>query len=162
MRSRRIVLVAGVLLFALAACGGHQKKVGSSTQPTSSAPGLSSPTRLPAGVPKVMLQIGISYQSGVLVRYCQGSSCRQATGTQAKPLAATDPLLFIIDQRPSSAQVLVTPVGKTVLSDSRALHVGTTMLYAPEVKPGTYLVRLEATWKGRTATWVFSIKVPKS
>jgi hypothetical protein len=30
------------------------------------------------------------------------------------------------------------------------------------VKAGTYLVRLDASWKGSTGSWVFSITIPKS
>jgi hypothetical protein len=35
------------------------------------------------------------------------------------------------------------------------------MLYAPTVNAGTYLVRLDATWKGSNGSWVFQITIPK-
>jgi hypothetical protein len=34
------------------------------------------------------------------------------------------------------------------------------MLYAPTVRPGTYQVRLDATWKGGSGSWVFAIAIP--
>jgi hypothetical protein len=116
----------------------------------------------PPGVPRVILQSGTEYQNGALVQFCLGSSCRQGPAKPAHALATPDPLLFLIDQVPASARVQLTRAGAAGPADTRALHVGTMMLYAPTVKAGTYLVRLDATWKGSTGSWVFSVTIPKS
>jgi hypothetical protein len=109
-----------------------------------------------------MLQSGTSYQNGSLVQFCQGSSCRQGPAKQTRALTTADPLLFIIDQVPATARVQLTHTGAAAPSDVRALHAGTIMLYAPTVRAGTYLVRLDATWKGSNGSWVFSITIPKA
>jgi hypothetical protein len=114
-----------------------------------------------AGVPRVILQSGTSYQKGALVQFCSGSSCRQGPARQAHALDTADPLLFLVDQVPASARVQLTHLGVAAPVDARALHVGTMMLYAPTVNAGTYLVRLDATWKGSNGSWVFQITIPK-
>jgi hypothetical protein len=163
MRSRRtLVIVCCCLFFAAAACSGHAKKVSVTAKKSQKAPAHSAtaPVSLP-GVPRVMLQSGTSYQNGALVQFCQGSSCRQGPAKQQHVLASQDPLLFLIDQAPLTARIQVTRAGAAAPVDTSALHVGSMMLYAPTVKAGTYLVRLDATWKGSTGSWVFSIRIPK-
>ena len=73
-----------------------------------------------------------------------------------------DPLLFLIDTVPATAKVQLIHAGSTAPADTRALHVGTMMLYAPTVRAGTYLVRLDATWQSGHGSWVFSILIPKA
>ena len=116
----------------------------------------------PPGVPKVMLQSGTSYQNGTLVRFCQGSSCRQGSGKLAHALEAPDPVLFLIDTVPQSATVTLTRAGSAVPAETRSLHVGSMMLYAPTANTGTYLVQLNATWPGSTGTWQFTIAIPRN
>ena len=109
-----------------------------------------------------MLQSGTSYQNATLVRFCQGRSCHQGAGRLPRALAATDPLLFIVDTIPRSATVTITKVGLATPADSRALHVGSLMLYAPPVPTGSYLVQLNATWPGNaTGSWQFNVTIPK-
>jgi len=163
MRSRRWAIVICCLFFAAAACSGHAKKVSAGAKKTQKAPSHSTtaPVSLP-GVPRLILQSGTSYQNGSLIQFCQGSSCRQGPAKQARALATADPLLFIIDQVPATARVQLTHAGAAAPSDVRALHVGSMMLYAPTVRAGTYLVRLDATWKGSSGSWVFSISIPNA
>src|SRR5260221_14419046 len=150
MRSRRSLVILCCLLFATAACSGHAKKV-SGTAKSQKAPSHSTTAPVsPPGVPLVMLQSGTEYQNGSLVQFCQGSSCRQGPAKQSRALATTDPLLFLIEQAPATARVQLTHAGAAAPTDARALHVGTMMLYAPTAGAGTYLVRLDATWKGST------------
>jgi hypothetical protein len=162
MRSRRtLVIVLCCLSLAAASCGGHAKKVSVTSKKPAKAPSHST-TASPPGVPRVILQSGTEYQNGALVQFCQGSSCRQGPAKQPHALASADPLLFLIEQVPLTARVQVTHAGAAAPADTRALHVGTMMLYAPTVKAGAYLVRLDATWKGSTGSWVFSITIPKA
>jgi hypothetical protein len=144
----------------LASCTGHATKVSIATPSTSKKAAV--PIAATKGIPQVILQIGTGYQDGALIQYCLGSSCRKGPSTQVHALPAGDPLLFIIDQAPRSARVQLTAPGAAVPIDVRALHPGTMMLYAPQVRAGSYVVRLDAVWKGRTASWVFTIKVPKA
>lgn len=163
MRSRRTLVVLCCLFLATAACSGHPKKVSVGAKKSHKAPGHSTtaPVSLP-GVPRVMLQSGTSYQNGSLVQFCQGSSCRQGPAKQTRALAAPDPVLFLIEEAPLTARVQLTHAGAAAPMDARALHAGTIMLYAPTVRAGTYLVRLDATWKGSTGSWVFQITIPKA
>jgi hypothetical protein len=162
MRSRRSLIIVCCLFLAAAACGGPAKKV-SVTSKKTTKPTVQSKTApvAPAGVPRVILQSGTSYQNGALVQFCLGSSCRKGAAKQAHALTTADPLLFLIEQAPASARVQLTHAGAAAPADVRALHVGTMMLYAPTVRAGTYQVRLDATWKGSTGSWVFSISIPK-
>ena len=163
MRSRLLLGVACVVLVTAASCSGHPTKVSAANKvsPTNAAaPRSKTAPTAPPGVPKVMLQSGTSYQNGALVQFCEGSSCRQGTGRQTHALVAADPLLFLIDQIPLTARVQITRAGATAPSDTRALHVGSLMAYAPTVRPGAYQVRLDATWKDGTGTWVFAVAIP--
>jgi hypothetical protein len=164
MRSRRtLAVIVCCLFFSATSCGGHAKKVSVTSKKPTKAPAHSTTAPVsPPGVPRVILQSGTEYQNGALVQFCLGSSCRQGPAKQSRALATPDPLLFLIDQVPASARVQLTRAGAPAPADTRALHVGTMMLYAPTVKAGTYLVRLDATWKGSTGSWVFSITIPKS
>ncbi|MGZ4139699.1 MAG: hypothetical protein ACXVES_03200 [Actinomycetota bacterium] len=159
MRSRALVLAGCALLCALAACGGHEKKVSVKT-PVTAGPAIRRAAPEQKDVPKILLQVGTAYQTGALVRFCIGSTCSTSSATPPKALKASDPLLFIVDQAPRSASVRLTPIHGNATADQRMLHVGTTMLYAPAVKAGTYLVHLDAVWSGRKAGWVFAIAVP--
>ena len=116
----------------------------------------------PPGVPKVILQSGTAYQNGSLVQFCSGSNCRQGSGKQTHSLDAKGPLLFIIDAVPATAEVQIVHAGSTAPADTRALHVGTMMLYAPTVRPGTYFVHLNATWQNGHGSWLFSVLIPNS
>src|SRR5438309_1162191 len=163
MRSRRALVILCCLFLATAGCSGHAKKVSVAAKKGQKAPGHSTtaPVSIP-GVPRIMLQSGTDYQNGSLVQFCQGSSCRQGPAKPARALPAPDPVLFLIEQAPVTARVQLTRSGAAAPADTRALHVGTLMLYAPTARPGTYVVRLDATWKGSTGSWVFSITIPKS
>jgi len=163
MRSRRTLVIVCCLFLAAAACGGPTKKVSVTSKKTtkSSVQSKTAPVA-PPGVPRVILQSGTSYQNGTLVQFCEGSSCRKGSAKQPHALATPDPLLFLIDQVPATARVQLTRAGAAAPSDTRALHVGTMMLYAPTANAGTYLVRLDATWKGSTGSWVFSITIPRA
>src|SRR5437870_5173275 len=149
MRSRGTLVIVCCLFLATAACSGLPKKVSVTSKKAGngSAHSKTAPVA-PPGVPLVILQAGTSYQNGSLLQFCQGSSCRQGPAKQSRSLAITNPLLFLIDQVPSTARVQLTRAGAAAPADARALHVGTMMLYAPTVRAGTYLVRLDATWKG--------------
>jgi hypothetical protein len=163
MRSRRLLVAACCVLAVAASCTGHHTKVLGTTK-TKGKPAPHSPTAptAPPGVPKVILQSGTAYQNGALVQFCNGTNCRQGTGKQTHSLDANDPLLFIIDTVPATAKVQLIHLGSTATADARALHVGTMMLYAPPVRPGTYLVHLDATWQNGHGSWVFSVLIPKS
>ena len=163
MRSRRSLVILCCLFLATAACSGHAKKVSVTAKKSQKAPSHSTSAPVsPPGVPRVMLQSGTDYQNGSLVQFCHGSSCRQGPAKQPHALAAADPLLFLIEQAPVTAKVQLTRAGAAAPADARALHVGTMMLYAPTATAGTYLVRLDATWKGSTGSWVFQITIPKN
>jgi len=129
---------------------------------TPAAPHSRTAPKAPPGVPKVILQSGTAYQNGSLVQFCTGPQCRQGSGKQTHSLDAKDPLLFIIDTVPTKAQVQLIHVGSTAPADTRALHAGTMMLYAPTVRAGTYLVRLDATWQNGHGSWLFSVLIPKA
>jgi hypothetical protein len=158
------MLVVLICLFlGAASCSGHSKKVSVTSKKLPKAAAHSTATAAsPSGVPRVILQVGTSYQNGALVQFCHGTSCSRGPAKQAHAMAAADPLLFLIDQVPASARVQITHAGAAAPADARALHVGSMMLYAPTVRAGTYLVRLDATWKGSTGSWVFSITIPKT
>jgi hypothetical protein len=164
MRSRRLLVAASCVLVVAASCSGHHTKVLGTTKTKASKPvphSRTAPTA-PPGVPKVILQSGTAYQNGSLVQFCTGSNCRQGIGTQPHALDAKDPLLFLIDTVPATAQVQLVHAGSTAPADTRALHVGTMMLYAPTVRPGTYVVHLNATWQNGHGSWLFSILIPKT
>ena len=165
MRSRRLLAAACGVLVIASSCSGHHAKVLGTTKSKAHAKAVphsrTAPTA-PPGVPKVILQSGTAYQNGALVQFCAGSSCRQGTGKPARAQATPDPLLFIIDRVPLTAQVQVTHAGAATPSDTRALHVGSMMLYAPTVRAGSYVVRLSATWKDGNGSWVFAISIPKT
>jgi len=108
------------------------------------------------------MQSGTSYQNATLLRFCQGQSCRQGSGKLPRALAAADPLLFIIDAIPQTANVTLTKAGAATPAETRALHAGSIMVYAPTVSAGTYLVQLNATWPGSTGSWQFTVSIPKS
>lgn len=163
MRSRRVLVAACCILAFAASCSGHHTKV-LATNKTKGTPvphSKNAPTA-PPGVPKVMVQSGTAYQNGSLVQFCKGSQCRQGSGKQTRVLDAQDPLLFLIDMVPTTAQVQLTRVGSSAPADTRALHVGTMMLYAPTVRAGSYIVRLDATWQNGHASWLFSVLIPKT
>jgi hypothetical protein len=163
MRSRRTLVIVGCLFLAAASCSGHANKVSVTAKKTPKSPPHSKTAPVsPPGVPRVMLQSGTSYQNGALVQFCLGSSCRQGSAKQSHALATADPLLFLLDQAPSTARVQLTHAGSAAPADVRALHVGTMMLYAPTVRAGTYQVRLDATWQGSNGSWVFTITIPKA
>ena len=164
MRSRRLLVAALCVLAVASSCTGHGTKVLGTTKTKSAKPVTHSRTAptSPPGVPKVILQSGTAYQNGALVQFCNGSNCRQGTAKQSRLLDAKDPLLFLIDTLPATASVQLVHAGSTVPADTRALHVGTMMLYAPTVRPGTYSVQLDATWQNGHGSWVFSILIPKS
>jgi hypothetical protein len=157
MPSKRLVAASAAVLVLLAACGGHERRVSVSSPPATSS-GI--PTPAVKGAPRVILQIGTAYQNGALVQFCDGGSCRDQAPKRVAALPGSDPLLFIIDQRPKTARAQLL-AGSTVV-DSRALHPGTTMLYAPDVRPGSYTVRLDVSYKGRSAAWIFRVKVVKA
>ena len=160
MRSGRVLAaVCGVLVLATA-CTGHQTKVLGTTKTKSAkaVPHSRTAPVAPPGVPKVILQSGTAYQNGALVQFCN-PGCRQGSGKQTHSLDAKDPLLFLIDTVPTTATVTLTHASSTAAT--RALHVGTMMAYAPPVRPGTYVVHLDATWQGSHGSWVFSILIPK-
>jgi len=164
MRSRRLLVAACCVLTFAASCSGHHTKVLGTTKTKASKPvphSRTAPTA-PPGVPKVILQSGTAYQDGALVQFCTGSNCRQGTGKQPRTLDSKDPLLFLIDTVPVTAKVQLIHAGTTAAADTRALHVGTMMLYAPTVRAGTYLVRLDATWQNGHGSWLFSILIPKT
>lgn len=164
MRSRLFVAVCGVLVLA-GACTGNHTKVLATTKtkaPAKATPQSRTAPKAPPGVPKVMLQAGTAYQNGALVQFCTGSTCRDGSGKQTRSLAANDPLMFIIDTVPTTAQVQLMYAGASTPAETRALHVGSLMVYAPTVRAGTYLVRLDATWQGSRGSWVFSVQIPKS
>jgi hypothetical protein len=163
MRSRRLLVASCCLLAVAASCTGHTKVLGTTkTKASKPVPHSRTAPTAPPGVPKVMLQSGTAYQNGVLVQFCNGSNCRQGTGKQTRWLDAKDPLLFLIDTVPASAKVQLIHVGSTAPADTRALHVGTLMLYAPTVGAGAYIVHLDATWQNGHGSWVFSVQIPKS
>ncbi len=164
MRSRRLLVAACCVLAVAASCTGHHTKVlgTTKTKASTAAPHSRTAPTAPPGVPKVILQSGTAYQNGALVQFCNGSNCRQGTGKQTHSLDAKDPLLFLIDTVPSTAKVQLIHVGSTAPADTRTLHIGTMMLYAPTVRPGTYIVHLDATWQNGHGTWVFSVLIPKS
>jgi hypothetical protein len=153
-----------MLVFAASCSGHHTNVLGVNKAKSSGKPVPHSrnvPTA-PPGVPKVIVQSGTSYQNGSLVQFCTGSQCHQGTGKQKHALDAKDPLLFLIDTVPATAKVQLIHVGSTTPADTRALHVGTMMLYAPPVRAGTYLVQLDATWQNGHGSWVFAVLIPKS
>lgn len=163
MRSRRVLIAACCILAFAVSCSGHHTKVlaANKTKGTSAPRSPNAPTA-PPGVPKVILQSGTAYQNGALVQFCKGSQCSQGSGKQPHSLDAKDPLLFLIDTVPRTAQVQLTHVGSSVPTNTRTLHVGTMMLYAPTVRAGTYIVRLDATWQNGHGSWLFSVLIPKS
>ena len=165
MRSRRALVAACcALAFAASCTGAHTKVLATNKTKSSSKPVPHSRTapKAPPGVPKVILQSGTAYQNGSLVQFCTGSQCRQGNGKQTHSLDAKDALLFLIDTVPTKAQVQLIHVGSTTPADTRALHVGSMMLYAPTVRAGTYLVRLDATWQNGHGSWLFSVLIPKA
>jgi hypothetical protein len=163
MRSRRLLVAACCVLAVAASCTGHTKVLGTTkTKSSKPVPHSRTAPTAPPGVPKVILQSGTAYQNGALVQFCTGSNCRQGTGKQPHSLDAKDPLLFIIDTVPATAKVQLIHAGSTAPADTRALHVGTMMLYAPTVRAGTYIVHLDATWQNGHGSWVFSILIPTS
>src|SRR5437879_4206735 len=112
MRSRRALAILCCLCFATAACSGHPKKVSVTAKKSQKAPSHSTTAPVsPPGVPRVMLQSGTSYQNGSLVQFCQGSTCRPGPGKQSRSLEAPDPVLFLIEQAPVTAQVQLTHAG---------------------------------------------------
>jgi hypothetical protein len=163
MRSRLVLVAACCILAFAASCSGHHTKVLAANK-AKGTPAPHSPTAptAPPGVPKVILQSGTDYQNGSLVQFCKGSQCQQGSAKQTRVLDAKDPLLFLIDMVPTTAQVQLTHVGSSVPTNTRALHVGTMMLYAPTVRAGTYIVRLDATWQNGHGSWLFSVLIPKS
>jgi len=157
MRSKHAVAIVAVCV--LTACGGGAARRVSATGPSSKT--STRPAPVVKGAPRVLLQVGTSYQTGSLVQFCSGGSCRDSDLKAPPAIAGSDPALFIVDQRPRAARVRLF-AGPSTLIDERQLHPGTTMLYAPDVRPGTYLMRLEGSWKGRTGVWLFRIKVLKA
>ena len=163
MRSRRVLVAACCVLALAASCTGNHTKVlaANKTKASKAAPHSRTAPKAPPGVPKVILQSGTAYQNGSLVQFCN-PQCRQGSPKQTHSLDAKDPLLFLIDTVPTTAQVQLVHAGSTTPADTRALHVGTMMLYAPTVRAGTYLVRLNATWQNGHGSWLFSVLIPKS
>jgi hypothetical protein len=158
MPSKRVIAAVAVMVLTLGACGGHERRVSASSHVSATPSAL--PVQAVKGAPRVILQVGTSFQDGTLVQYCDGGSCKTGSPRVGSTLSGSDPLLFIIDQRPSTARAQLSS-GSTVV-DARALHPGTTMLYAPAVGPGSYMVRLDASYKGRSASWVFRVKVVRA
>lgn len=158
MRSRAALLLGCALLVTLAGCGNHAKKVSATTPSVPAAVGSRRAPPAPAGVPKILLQVGTAYQNGSLVQFCRGSACESGPATAPQAIKASDPLLFIVEQPPKAATVSLTR--GSAVADQRALHAGTMMVYAPQVKPGAYVVHLDVTWSDRRASWVFAVSVP--
>ena len=165
MRPRALLAAVCCALLAAAACSSqHTKVLGTTKVKARSSVSRSSTAPVsPPGVPKVILQSGTSYQNGALVQFCTGSSCRQGIGTQKRPLDTHDPLLFIIDTVPQTAQVQLTRAGSSAPSATAGLHIGSLMAYAPTVRPGTYVVQLDATWAHNArGSWIFSVVIQQS
>ncbi|HJT37964.1 MAG TPA: hypothetical protein VJ818_06020 [Actinomycetota bacterium] len=165
MRSRALLSAVCCALLVAGACSSSHTKVLGTTKtkaPHSASRSTNAPISLP-GVPKVILQSGTSYQNGALVQFCTGSSCRQGAATQKRPLDTHDPLLFIVDSVPETAQVQLTRAGATAPSATGILHIGSLMAYAPTVRPGTYVVQLDATWAHNArGSWIFSVLIQQS
>lgn len=162
MRSRRVLVAACCILAVATSCSGHNTKVLATKKSRTPTPHSSTAPTAPPGVPKVILQSGTAYQNGSLVQFCKGSQCWEGNGKQTRVLDAKDPFLFLIDTVPTTAQVQLTRVGSSVPANTRPLHVGTMMLYAPTVHAGTYIVRLDTTWQNGHGSWLFSVLIPKS
>src|SRR6266852_2931755 len=109
MRSRRSLVILCCLFLAAASCSGHTEKVSVTAKTSQKAPGHATTAPVaPPGVPRVMLQSGTGYQTGSLVQFCPGSSCRQGPAKQSRALPTPDPLLFLLEQAPATAPVQLT------------------------------------------------------
>src|SRR5439155_16708768 len=105
-------------------------------------------------VPKVLLQIGTSFEAGRLSSFCDGKHCRTGASSPAAYLEVTHPLYFIISAAPHSAVLQISPPGSTNPTTQSSLRPGNTMEYDPDVGPGRYVVTLEASWGRRSGQWV--------
>jgi len=156
MRSRLIAAVVVVLLAGGACTGGPKRVSVYGPQTIASSSGRASQN----GVPRVMVQMGTNFVDGVLVQFCKDKSCQRGPGRATRTLEGAEPLVFIVDQKPVSARAELRASGAAEPMDATQLRSGTTMLYAPEPEPGSYVVTLTASWKGRSGSWVFRVKVP--
>jgi hypothetical protein len=159
MSSRVAASLLCLVLAGAAACSGGKKPVtvyGRQTVATSKA----SPA-IP-GLPRVMVQMGTSFVDGTLVQYCKDKTCERGPGRPTRTLEGTEPLLFIVEQKPVSARAELRAAGAAEAVDASRLQSGTTMLYTPDAKPGYYLVTLTASWKGRSGSWAFRLNVPRA
>ena len=152
-----------LLFLALTACpGGYAKRA---APPGKKAPGVRAPiarTDGPTGIPKVILQVGTSFEPGRLSSFCDGKKCRTGALAPTTFLPAKHPLYFIISAAPKSAVLKVSAPGAPDAATQTALRPGNTMVYDPGVGPGRYVVTLEASWGRRSGSWVFGVEIPKS
>jgi hypothetical protein len=147
---------------ALVACPGGDGKtaqsVGKKPQGTQAPRARAA---APTGVPKVVLQVGTSFETGRLSSFCEGKRCSVGSSSPATYLEATHPLFFILSAAPRSAALQIASVGNSAAPSRSPLHPGNSMAYDPDVEPGRYVLTLEASWGRRSGRWIFGIEVPE-